>query len=102
MGESLEMGDEMGDPKDGGGKGQRALGAWGGEWEKPLGTRVVTGKGEGQGESNGNGGGGTSGGGGGKGRDSGVGGNGKDPWVLVKAMGESLVNSGGNGRKLGG
>ena len=50
MGESLEMGDEMGDPKDGGGKGQRALGAWGGEWEKPLGTRVVTGKGEGQGE----------------------------------------------------
>ena len=30
------------------------------------------------------------------------GGNGKDPRVLVKAMGESLVNSGGNGRKLGG
>ena len=30
------------------------------------------------------------------------GGNGKDPRMLVKAMGESLVNSGGNGRKLGG
>lgn len=102
MGESLEMGDEMGDPKDGGGKGQRALGAWGGEWEKPLGTRVVTGKGEGQGERAGNGGGGTPGGGEEGGGLWRWGGNGKDPRVLVKAMGESLVNSGGNGRKLGG
>ena len=85
MGESLEMGDEMGDPKDGGGKGQRALGAWGGEWEKPLGTRVVIGKGEGKGESKGSGGGGSPVGGGGGGEGFWSGGQ----WERPPGAGES-------------
>ena len=49
-------------------KGAESTGLWGGEWEKPLGTTVVIGKGEGQGErAMGMGGEGPQGVGGGKG-----------------------------------